>query len=577
MAKAAGYKEYFLCFIVFLAAFIVLSAGLRSISYSNPDEKRYKESAEEMLESGDWVTPHYHGRPRFQKPILFYWFTAASMSIFGKGWFGARFFSSVCGAMTVLLSYLIAKFFYGRRAGMFSASLLTISALFFLYSRLSTPDMMTLAFITLSIYIFIKLCTQANARFLSPLFFGAVALATLTKGFVGFLIPVIITAIFTYKFKKPNLLRKADFPLGVIIFLAITLPWFLKMYSVHGAVYLRHIWQVETLGRANNICASAGCPLIKVFVYFFRYLVMACAVFLPATIFLPASIAEGIRHKDKEKDALLIIWMFTVLIFFTIIGTKKIHYLLLMAPPLSIFIGKPLARAVDSGKFNLEFFVPLVLAAAFYATGMSMLFIVVELLGVGISSFWIAAMAGATVALVLRLIKKDFLGSMSFFIVATVLIMVFTFGHLLPALSRDNGLLVLSEEILSEIEDGEVVGVGSHHISHNRLDSYLGVNVKKVNVDLRDQKEQSAKSARLLTEFLTKKERVFCVITKQEYAEYLPEELKGSVYILGKEWYWKKPNQFEFNSDLLMAILRRDRALFKDLTKNEIYLISNKP
>ena len=31
-----------------------------------------------MVESGDWLTPHYNYEPRFQKPILFYWLVAAT-------------------------------------------------------------------------------------------------------------------------------------------------------------------------------------------------------------------------------------------------------------------------------------------------------------------------------------------------------------------------------------------------------------------------------------------------------------------------------------------------------------------
>ena len=31
-----------------------------------------------MVESGDWLTPHYNYEPRFQKPVLYYWLTAAA-------------------------------------------------------------------------------------------------------------------------------------------------------------------------------------------------------------------------------------------------------------------------------------------------------------------------------------------------------------------------------------------------------------------------------------------------------------------------------------------------------------------
>ena len=44
------------------------------------DEAFYAESAREMVESGDWLTPHFNYEPRFQKPVLYYWLTAATSS-----------------------------------------------------------------------------------------------------------------------------------------------------------------------------------------------------------------------------------------------------------------------------------------------------------------------------------------------------------------------------------------------------------------------------------------------------------------------------------------------------------------
>lgn len=38
-----------------------------------------------MMRSGDWLTLTPNGFPYFHKPPLFYWITAASMSLFGPG------------------------------------------------------------------------------------------------------------------------------------------------------------------------------------------------------------------------------------------------------------------------------------------------------------------------------------------------------------------------------------------------------------------------------------------------------------------------------------------------------------
>ena len=74
------------------------TAGLRPLLL--PDEGRYVGVAWEMLRSGDWLTPTLNGLPFFHKPPLFYWITAASMSVFGLHEWAARL-APVLGAWHV--------------------------------------------------------------------------------------------------------------------------------------------------------------------------------------------------------------------------------------------------------------------------------------------------------------------------------------------------------------------------------------------------------------------------------------------------------------------------------------------
>ena len=58
------------CFTFFLA--------LGRPAISDSDEGFYAESAREMVEGGDWLTPHFNYADRWQKPILYYWLTAGT-------------------------------------------------------------------------------------------------------------------------------------------------------------------------------------------------------------------------------------------------------------------------------------------------------------------------------------------------------------------------------------------------------------------------------------------------------------------------------------------------------------------
>ena len=70
-----------------LAPLLVLAGqtflvGLGGPAITDADEAFYAEAAREMVESGDWLTPHYDYEPRFQKPVLYYWATAATFLVF---------------------------------------------------------------------------------------------------------------------------------------------------------------------------------------------------------------------------------------------------------------------------------------------------------------------------------------------------------------------------------------------------------------------------------------------------------------------------------------------------------------
>ena len=49
----------------------------------DPDEGLHASIAQEMVERGNWVTPHFLGRPFLDKPIFYFWVQAASLWLFG--------------------------------------------------------------------------------------------------------------------------------------------------------------------------------------------------------------------------------------------------------------------------------------------------------------------------------------------------------------------------------------------------------------------------------------------------------------------------------------------------------------
>src|ERR1700759_3403822 len=73
----------------------VCLAGNARVSLWDRDEPRYAQTSRQMLQSGDWVVPHYLDLVRTAKPALIYWCQASAMEIFGDNAFAARFPSAV--------------------------------------------------------------------------------------------------------------------------------------------------------------------------------------------------------------------------------------------------------------------------------------------------------------------------------------------------------------------------------------------------------------------------------------------------------------------------------------------------
>jgi hypothetical protein len=70
--------------------FITLFACLGAPTLWDPDEAHYAETSREMIETGDWLVPHYNQQPFFDKPALFHWIQGASMRLLGPSELSAR-------------------------------------------------------------------------------------------------------------------------------------------------------------------------------------------------------------------------------------------------------------------------------------------------------------------------------------------------------------------------------------------------------------------------------------------------------------------------------------------------------
>src|SRR6185503_21075380 len=114
------------------------------------DEPRFARAALEMLASHDWLVPRFEGELRPDKPILWYWFGALSMKVFGASAWAARAASSIAFAATSYVVFCAARELFGARTGRVAQVVFVLTPVPLVEGSLATADALLLLFTTVA-------------------------------------------------------------------------------------------------------------------------------------------------------------------------------------------------------------------------------------------------------------------------------------------------------------------------------------------------------------------------------------------------------------------------------------------
>jgi 4-amino-4-deoxy-L-arabinose transferase-like glycosyltransferase len=335
-----------------LAALIlfVYFFGVGSYGLIDPDEGRYAEIPREMLETGDYITPRLNYVKYFEKPTLHYWFTAASFAVFGQNEFAARLTPVLFALGGIVLVYILARRFYGSGEAFYSAVILSTCVLWFAIARLNILDMTVTFFITLSLAGFWYGQDETGSRTYLLLFYAGMALATLTKGLIGLILPGGIVFWYIILTRRTGLFARVIYWPGILLFLALTLPWFWSVCRVNGDFFYFFFIQEHFLRYTTRMHGR--------YQPFWFFIPMVIFGLVPWAGLLPG-IMLGVAEKAKERRAELFLglWFIIPFIFFSISSSKLIPYILPCLPPLAILGGRELAL-VTGGGTSARRFVP---------------------------------------------------------------------------------------------------------------------------------------------------------------------------------------------------------------------------
>jgi 4-amino-4-deoxy-L-arabinose transferase-like glycosyltransferase len=513
----------------------------------NPDEPRYAQVAIEMTQGGDWVLMHYNGKIYGHKPPFFFWLIAFSSFLWqGFSSFSVRFPAALFGTLTVLFTFFLGKILYTSRTGFLSGLILATSFEFFFLSTRANMDTTLTFFTTASLFCFSKWYQEVRDegkkknevevkdqvkigaeekrknRYIYG-FYISMAFATLTKGPVGFILPLLVSLTYLLFQKDWKTMKRMRLLPGMALFMAIVFSWYFPAVLKGGKNYLD-----ETLFRHSiNRFAEGTTHVRPIYYYFYNFPIE----FLPWIFFLPAGVIYGFSRgvMNKRNEFLfLLLWFIVIFIFFSLSKGKRGIYLLPLYPAASIMVGKLWDDLISSSmehfrnewiSFPLYLFLGLaLLAGAAIPWAVSMSFPSHLPYSLPIAFLFV----GGSLAMFV-LLRFKYHGAIFFLLIGIVGGGFFyTLRVVFPLVNPYKSARFISQEITSRIQPGERVGLYRDFVSAP-YNYYTGI----VPIEGLEKKED-------LINFLRSSERVFCLFKFKYFTQFQTWEGRPEVQLIAR-------------------------------------------
>lgn len=300
------------------------------------DEGRYAEMAREMVATGDWLTPRLNGIKYFEKPPLQTWMNAASFAVFGLGEWQARLWTGVCGLLGIVLTAYAGRRVFNERVGFVAGLVLASSFWWAGFGHINSLDMGLAGMMTLALCGLLLGQRQDAAarerRIWMLLCWAGMALAVLSKGLIGIVLPGAVLVLYTLFSRDWAIWKRLHLVLGLLVFFAITTPWFV-LVSMKNPEFAHFFFIHEHLQRFTSKVHNRAGP----WYYFIPLLVIGI---LPWLGMLWQSLWQARRDAGPgfQPRMLLLVWAVFIFFFFSISSSKLPSYIVPIFPALALLI-----------------------------------------------------------------------------------------------------------------------------------------------------------------------------------------------------------------------------------------------
>ena len=330
--------------LIVATLYVCYFSHLGAIGFVGPDEPRYAWVARDMVETGDWITPHLYGKPWFEKPPLFYWGAALCFKLFGVSEAAARLPSAISALLATLAMAWLALRLYDAETARWLLLLLPTTVGMIGFSHAAATDMpfsgmLTIAMVAAAVVLGLtrneNTPTIPRTPWLALVLFGFfLGLAVLAKGPAAIILcggAVFFWALFT---KRSRDAFRLLHPVAVATFCLAALPWYV-LCARRNPDFLRVFLIEHNLKRYF----TPEFQHIQPFWYYGPIVLLGCLpwtlLLLPAAIELKQSFND--RLKSGATDLFLVSWSLFPCIFFTLSKSKLPGYILPAIPIFALF------------------------------------------------------------------------------------------------------------------------------------------------------------------------------------------------------------------------------------------------
>ncbi|QJQ00775.1 glycosyltransferase family 39 protein [Herbaspirillum rubrisubalbicans] len=317
------------------------------------DEGRYAEMAREMVATQDWITTRLNGIKYFEKPPLQTWMNAITFELFGLGEWQARLWTGLCGLLGIgLAAYTGSRVFNGR-VGFYAALVLASSFFWAGMGHINTLDMGLSGMMTIALCAVLMAqrdgVSREGQRNWMLLCWAGMALAVLSKGLIGIVLPGAVLVLYTLFARDWAIWKRLHLVKGLLLFFAICTPWFVAV-SLRNPEFPQFFFIHEHFQRFTTKIHSRTGP----WYYFIPILVLGIIPWLGVFF---QSLWKGTREQRDtagynslnggrfQPKRLLLVWAVFIFVFFSISDSKLPSYILPIFPALALLIACYLEEA----------------------------------------------------------------------------------------------------------------------------------------------------------------------------------------------------------------------------------------